>query len=105
MIGEEVDDRWLRFEGVHDDARMLLAFFGYDGGSQVGQHRRAMRTRPVAQEELEGRDVLAQQRTLGRGPALLVLEVDRRICVEQKTYDFNLTLVTGSSATCGSTDE
>ena len=37
--------------------------------------------------------MLVQQRQLGRSPALLVLEVDRRICVEQKTYDFNLTLV------------
>ena len=63
-----------------------------------------MRARPVAQEELEGRDVLVQQRQLGRGPALLVLEVDRRICVEQKTYDFNLTLASSIVEGGGSVD-
>ena len=64
MIGEEVDDGRLRFEGCDELAPVLLAFFGYEGGSRVGQDSRAVRARPVAQEELEGRDVLVQQRHL-----------------------------------------
>ena len=96
VVGEEVDGGRLLFEGVEDRIYVLLLVFRPQHTSTrpvFGENRGAVRARPVAQEELEGRDVLVQQRHLGRSPALLVLEVDRRICVEQKTYDFNLTLL------------
>jgi hypothetical protein len=93
VVGEEVDKGRLLFEGVEDCIYVLLLVFRPRHTSSVfGENHGAVGTHPVAQEELEGRDVRVQQRTLGRGVTILVLEVDRRICVEQKTYDFNLTL-------------
>ena len=88
VIGEEVDEGRLLVEGAEDPANILLLLFRRD--RHVRQHRREVRVRAVAQKELEGRGVLEEQRALGWGVALLVLEVDLGTCVKENVDAFDV---------------
>ena len=92
VIGEEVDEGRLVVEGAEDPANILLLLFRRDRHVRR-QHRREVRVRAVAQKELEGRGVLEEQRELGWGAALLVLEVDLGTCVKENVDAFDVPLL------------